>query len=710
MKNIEKQLCKLIAMLAVIGLPGMALSQSPLTLRNDNIEISFEPSGNLKSLKNIRTGHEYASGRPIWRLYYDTKKEKEIEVITKDNIPSVTREGNQLKISYSSLKSRDNEVKIGLVLYVILEENQVRFVSEVVNNEPHTIVRELHYPLVGNLQLSKGQSLLTTYFGGQLYTDPRKEILEKGNNPPYMAPSQYYRQMDLKYPSGAASNCFAFPAANEGLYFGSHDTTFQDTWHGLRLYPDAKGEFKELEAGLFKYPNCMAGEKWRCDANVIVPYTGSWHETSKIYRNWANTWWKNNSIPQWVKEMKSWQRIIFRHQYGETFFKYTDLGNRIKSVGQSVGADAVFPFGWWESGMDNGNPNYATDPAQGGDAGWKKAIAEYKKGGGKVLLYFNGKLIDKESAYYNTGPGKELVFRDNTGSEITESYRFKGLGTFTGSYNSRTFAVADTRNPKWQKKLIEMADLAIGYGANSVFYDQLGYGESTSNWDLSKEFPVPNMHIIADKARALEMIHDHIDARDKNFAIGTEWFTDVTAQHVDYIHNIYGATGNTSFIDWARYTFPEVIISDREIRDDTDIERRVNHTVLKGLRNDIEIYRCRDLIDQTPRYQKYLAAINQIKDKYKSLLLAGTYQDTDGFAVDNVKIQARSFVNGHKMAVVVTQSTEDQAAGVISVPGYKYLESSVAGEVKLENLGSKGYGVKLNKHGLAVLIYEKSGK
>ena len=48
--------------------------------------------------------------------------------------------------------------------------------------------------------------------------------------------------------------------------------------------------------------------------------------------------------------------------------------------------------------------------------------------------------------------------------------------------------------------LLNWADRAREYGANSVFYDQLGYGERATNWDLSREFPVPNMHVIADKA------------------------------------------------------------------------------------------------------------------------------------------------------------------------------------------------------------------
>lgn len=408
----------------------------------------------------------------------------------------------------------------------------------------------------------------------------------------------------------------------------------------------------------------------------------------------------------WVKKMRSWQRIIFRHQYGELLFKYTDLPGRIKDVGESVGADAVFTFGWWETGMDHGNPHYNADPAQGGDAGWKKAIADYKKDGGKVLLYFNGKLIDRESEFYKSGRGKEICYRDNTGAELFEQYRFTGQGTFLADYNARTFVVADTRAPIWRKMLLEWADRAREYGANSVFYDQLGYGERATNWDLSREFPVPNMRVIADKAEVLKMVRDRNVSFDPEFALGTEWLTDVTAQYCDYIHIYQVTAGKYSFIDWFRYTFPEIIISDREIRDDTDIERRVNNTLLKGLRNDIEIYRCRDLIDKTPHYQAYLAQVNAIKGKYEDLLLVGTYRDTEGFTLSNPGIEARAYTNGDGMAVVATRTQEGAAVkGVIEVPGYCFTEASTLGGARVS---ADGREVTLGQYDLAVLVYEKT--
>ncbi len=705
---------------AVLMTAAAAATPQSYTLRNDKIQISVDEQGRLTSIKNLLTGHDYAGGDYLWRLYYDTPKAKEIEVLPAEQTPRISRRGDTITLVYETLKATDFSIReavrldIVLQLDIMLEGDQVRFASKIENRQPHTIVRELHYPLVGNLQLCENSKLLLTHTGGQLYDHPKELIFKYSNTSPYKTPAQKFRQMDACYPmrlttagqSGCmAANCFAYVDQAEGLYFGSHDTTFQDTRHGLRLYPDAEGDFNRLESGFYKYPQCFAGETWSCDANVIAPYSGSWHQTSKFYRRWADTWWDHREAPLWVKHMRSWQRVIFRHQYGELLFTYNDLPGRIKSVGEQVGADAAFTFGWWESGMDHGNPDYNADPAQGGDEGWKKAIADYKKDGGKVLLYFNGKLIDRESDFYKSGKGQQICYRDNTGAELFEQYRFTGQGSFLGDYNARTFVVADTRQPVWRAMLLNWADRAREYGANSVFYDQLGYGEHASNWDLSREFPVPNHRVIADKAEALKAVRDRNVSFDPEFALGTEWLTDVTAQYCDYIHIYQVTAGKYSFIDWFRYTFPEIIISDREIRDDTDIERRVNNALLKGLRNDIEIYRCRDLIDKTPHYQAYLTKVNAIKGRYADLLLAGTYRDTEGFTLSDSSVEARAYVNGDSMAVIATRTLEGDAVLCnIEVPGYRFEESATLGKAQVS---PNGRTVTLGQYDLAVLIYRK---
>lgn len=675
-------------------------------LHNGKIAVSINSGGRLTELRNILTGTDYAGGDALWRMYFDTPDQQEIQVDGATQEARVEFKDDTIVITYDGLKADsryEGKLNVGLTLTVSLEEDKVRFASALVNREPHTIIRELQYPLIGDIPMPEDWKLLTTMGGGQLTENVREHIAAEGIKSPYMSPAQYYRQMQLEYPRGAvASNCFAIVSEKEGLYFGSHDDTFANTGHGLRVYPSKPGVFDRLECGFYKYPNCTYGKVWECNANVVAPYTGNWTETSRLYRRWVDaTWWDRKTPPLWVQEMKSWQRIIFKHQYGEYFFKYDDLPGRILNAEKSVGSDAVLIFGWWEKGMDHSNPDYVADPSQGGDQALRKAIAQYQDSGGKAALYFNGKLIDKDSDFYRSGAAAGITFKDRSGAECVENYKFTSFGSFLGRYGFRSFTVADTGNNLWQQMMLSWADYAHSLGAGSVFYDQMGAIESSAlNWDSSGEFPIPDLNTLATKANTMKMCRDHVRELSPEMAIGSEHITDVLSMYVDYTHG----DGLLSMIDWFRYTFPELIVSDRSIRDDTDIERRVNLTILKGLRNDIEIYRCRGLIDQTPHYQAYLAKVNALKDKYQDLLLKGRFSYKDFFTSSNAKVEARSFVAGDKMAIVLTSEEAGRQSTRLSVPGYSFVEASTIGKVKVSR---KARRLRICKHGLAVLLFEK---
>ena len=680
-------------------------STSLMWVAGEGVCAAFDPTtADLKFLGRSADSFNYAGGGGLWRLYYNTSDRKEIEVTPDDAVPSVSMSGDTLSIDYNSLGGQ----AFVLQLKVWPEKGQLRFGATVVNNEPHTIIRELQYPLTGNLQLPGGYKLLTTHTGGQVFDNPIETIANVNTRALYMTPAQKFRQYDLQYPRNAASNCFAFAGEKDGLYFGSHDSSLQQTWHGLRAYPD-KGtighqtsDFSHLEAGFYKYPNAMCGDSWTNDSSVIVPYNGNWTQTCRIYRQWADTWWQHAPVPRWVKDMTGWQRIIFKHQSGEYLRRYTDRPGHIADVGESVGCNAVLAFGWWKEGMDNGYPNYTVDDTQGGDAAWKQAIRDYRARGGRLLLYYNGRLIDVESDFYRSGQGAAVSNHDNTGREFTEHYKFTGEGTTLGYYDSRTFVIADMSKRSWRDQLIAWADRAMDYGADAVFYDQLGVAEEFPNWVLSGEFPVQDIFTGRYKAEALKEIRDHIKAVDPQFALGTEWLSDCTSQFCDFVHIVEFTALPESFPEWFRYTFPEVVWSDRCVMDDNDVPRRVNNTLLKGLRNDIEVFRCRGLIDETPVYQEHLAKVNAIRHRFPELLLEGRYTACDGFTCSNRELSARSYTTGDLLAVVVTNPGARRLGGRISAPGYTLKESASIGNPRVS-----GCKVALGTNDLVVLVFEK---
>ena len=696
---------KILTLLAMALFSTGAVAQT-YTLTNEKLEVSITEDGSLASLKDVLTGQDYASGGYLWRLYYDSPREKEIQITGSGQSPRVSQDGDTVTIRYATLKSRGEELDISLNLRVMLEDDLIRFAVEMENNVPHTVIREIHYPLVRNINLPSDHKLYTSEAGGKLYENPVQLIGGQLSASPYKSPEQYFRSKDVKYGYKVFMNCFALIGEDQGLYFGSHDDSFQDTWHGIRVYKGENGVFDELECGFYKYPHCFSGQKWECDANVVSAYCGTWHVASGIYRRWVDTWWEHREEPLWLREMNSWQRIIFKHQYGEYFFKYPDLYGRIKDVDRSVNSNAVFLFGWWAEGMDHGNPDYSPDESQGGDAALREAIAKYQSDGSRLLLYYNGKLIDKESSFYRSGLGSQVCRHDNTGSEIHEQYRFTGNGTWLGEYDARTFAVATMMDSVWNQVLFSLQDRAYNLGASSVFFDQLGYVEKQStNWDCSGEYPVPDVYGIAKRAQMLKLLRDRYALKAPDFALGAEGTVDVLAQYCDYTHGYPANDGPERFWNFFRYTFPELIFTDRGQRDDTDVYKHVNTTVLDGQRNDIEIYRCRDLIDDCPVYQDYLSKVNALKTKYRDELLLGRYNDVLGFRSTDVRVDARSFISGDRIAVVAANQLREPCIlkTKISVHGYRLIDWTALNSARVTDKGK----VTLAQYDLAILIFER---
>ncbi|WP_313641802.1 hypothetical protein [Paenibacillus sp.] len=80
---------------------------------------------------------------------------------------------------------------------------------------------------------------------------------------------------------------------------------------------------------------------------------------------WANGWFSEPQKPAWVQELRGWQRIIMKHQFGKIYFRYDDLP-RVYEEGKAVGVEMILLFGWWKGGFDNGYPVYEPDLVHSG--------------------------------------------------------------------------------------------------------------------------------------------------------------------------------------------------------------------------------------------------------------------------------------------------------------------------------------------------------
>ena len=93
MKNIRT----ILTMLVCLGLTLSAEAKN-FVLKNDKVQLSVSKKGELVELRNLTTGHNYASGGYLWRMYYDTHDEQEIEIIGGEQSPKGKGDGKVISL------------------------------------------------------------------------------------------------------------------------------------------------------------------------------------------------------------------------------------------------------------------------------------------------------------------------------------------------------------------------------------------------------------------------------------------------------------------------------------------------------------------------------------------------------------------------------------------------------------------------------------
>jgi hypothetical protein len=379
-----------VALLSPTAAP--AAETRPLAIQNQKVRVALDDSARLVELTNRSTNWNYAGGGGLWRVFYRVGDLSETEAVAPAARPKIAVDASAITVRYDSLESLNKQrLEISLELRVSLPpgSDDVHWSAVVENRQPGVTVTELQFPLVGKCRLRPGQALIWSHIGGQRFADPKVEVRRRHSA--YMAPDQNGVKMSGMYPGiSAATNCFTFADDKEGLYFGSHDPSLQSTLHLFRLLGD------DLDAGFVKYPFLRTGEKFTSAEFVLSPYSGDWHVAARKYRSWVNTWFVPPKQPEWVRRMLGWQRLIMKHQYGEVLHPYSLLPQMHRD-GAAAGICSLLLFGWWAEGMDAGYPSYAFDEAQGGRAALASQIRAVQRQGAKIHLYFNGRLIDKES-------------------------------------------------------------------------------------------------------------------------------------------------------------------------------------------------------------------------------------------------------------------------------------------------------------------------
>lgn len=678
-------------------------------MENEFITLEMDENGILQELRNRKTGRNLLRPHQLLRLILGDSGCLELDAVPAGR-PEVQCEAGRVSLKYSAVECEERgTIPIAVSLSAELCGDEIHWGIALENRSQEQVVREVHYPILSIRDPEPPMAAITSERVSERLENLPAQIRSCFTH--YMAPDQKYIRRTALYPGRAASmNCFALDWGDEGLYYGCHDSTFELTGQVFELERQ-----KSVNMYVVRYPFLKADGSWRECNIVTAPYSGSWTVCAEKYRKWADGWFTPPQIPDHVAHSSGWQRIILHHQYGEYLFPYEKLEQAYDDAAKA-GIDTLFLFGWTATGMDSGYPVYSADPKLGGVKTLKENIRKVQAKGGKVILYFNGQLIDVESDYYRSGEGARVAIKRADGTEHRESYNFTNGGTFLRAFVNKTFVVACPACRSWLEILKRHVDFAVELGVDSVFFDQLGL-LSYPCCDPSHGHPVPYTGIMQGKREMLKELYEYAKSRNPEMGVGIECTTDQTLQYTDFVH-IFGFPAGVWNSDWrekgekprtlsASYlfkaAFPEAVISNRNIRDDSDVEFPVNQMLLLGSRSDVEIYRCRATIAETPHYQAYLAKANALRERFGRLLYDGTFRAETFHRVSNPEIQTNSFLLGDELAVLLTQSNRELARTEVVAPGFQLERlDSVSGDVTME----EGV-VTIPRNGFAVLLYRR---
>jgi len=334
-------------------------------------------------------------------------------------------------------------------------------------NENHPGISLVNLPYISGIKgwtiTSNQEEIAVPDREGWLIKDAISSILNYG----------FYRQ----YPGTLSMQFIIFVEPNVGGFLlssldsNSRHKNFKitgDNWGKETIQTEISHSSNNMR---FEKANNFTMDYWV----VFESYQGrTWAEAANLYRKWATKQWyvekgpvyQRDDIPYWLKTID----YIWKSSSYATDLNTGNIileGHTVDKMGQfplqfkKWGLSSNFLLEWWgwqKEGHDQGLPEYY--PPRDGDLALSQGINDTHDEQSKVMLYFNGRLVDITTATYS-----------NNTQYMTGYYDF----IFTESYSPYfTAAVPDPSSQWWQELVLNFSLRAVrDFNVDAVFLDQI---------------------------------------------------------------------------------------------------------------------------------------------------------------------------------------------------------------------------------------------
>ena len=396
---------------------------------------------------------------------------------------------------------------------------------------------------------------------------------------------------------------------------------------------------------------------------VVRCYKGDWHAGVDLYRQWRSTWFREPRVPQWARDVHSWQQLQINSPEEEFRIPYREL-TKIGDECAANGVSAIQLVGWNIGGQDRGNPSMDVDPGLGTWAELHDAIAQIQAKGVKIILFGKFVWADMSTDWYR----KELYrysIKDPYGDPRTYDGYSYHTPTQLAGINNRRFAIMCPLSKAWRDVATGEFRKLLALGSAGWLYDEvLGHGPALYCFDAAHGHRVPE-YVYAGDAPMSEALHAAAGSVNPDFLFAGESPEDVMLQYypLSYTRISSGSVPVCPYLDSRTPVMVAVTgFDDREA---------LNLILLSRYIISYEPYFFKGRLSDFPLTLAYGKKIDALRRRYRAWLWDGEYRDTLGASVvadGSCRYSVFRTSAGKRAVVVVNTEFAKPIAARVEIP------------------------------------------
>lgn len=683
-----------------------------VVLQDKNLLVSFNSaSGALIRLSSKATGWAFERRPELgvsFRLHAPMPERRDNFVLGQKQKAVEVKKLNesQIEIVWDNLISENGGVlPIKFTSVVSLKDGRLSFESTL-ENRSNLTVETVDYPYFGDVCVPAKNAALhaRTMWYGNLQSD---EIY------PHFANAKGYWGVfsPMKTFDSNKSLFCLLQSQVEGLYVGMEDATqpylLQYTFEMKPGVQQSIGNsvFQNDQAGVkpsaleFRTTHFIftAGNS----VKKLVPvnlefYRGDWHSGVDIYKKWRTTWFKSPRIPDWVKDVNSWQQLQINSPEQDYRVKYSELVKYGEECARN-GVGAIQLVGWNKWGQDGGDPAQDTDPGLGTWQELYDAIQKIQAMGVKIILFGKLNWADMTTDWY-----KKELYKYAATDPYGIPYQQGGYSYFTPTQltgiNNHRRVVMDFASPGYRDLITKEFKKVLDLDAAGWLFDEnCHHGPVKYSFAADHGYTAPGYIFSGDMPLAYQL-RKEAEKKNPDYLFAGEGHMDWLMQY--YPCSYFRIQGNTTHVD--RYIDPKAPLvvavtgfDDREM---------LNEILLNRYIISYEPYNFKGHLEDYPLTLAYGKKIDELRRKYKEYIWDADFQDTKGASVTSdgaCKYTVFITSKGKRAVIVVNEDSKKTITVKVTVP--KAGKFALASPENPESVPSKGM-VKIPFRSAVVLM------